>query len=890
MPNIIVNTFNMSASWETRIGVQTIVWGRSLRDQFADIVRTIRSLGIHGIEVFQQPGFLPTPEEFEKLLGNDITLLGLAGGNIEDRVNFAKNLKQKPLFIYSQSVQQQELDVMANGFTIGLHPHQYSSVSTFAAARRVATQHLGKPIEIIYDTAHSFLAGENVLKVLQDHGDCIRYVHLKDWTPHYGSSFFSYARGFCAAGEGIALQDPNLRRELIKWLSQREDRWLIIEQDWVEQSIERHLRKSLDWIFGKVASLPSVISKPQKTTSRANDLRSLDNAQQVMLLEFKAQMLSSVQRPTLSIYKLALDHLGEFARCKYATVWEVNSASEHAVLRATYVPVGSILANPEVQQLAIRQSLSWIAVENGAPLICSDVRTTKDGGRTFQDQGIAEQLKLKGMIVLPIFNSYNQNQPELIICLFPQVLHVSLSLLGLGEVTKELHTAVSTSHLIDCVTSSLSVAIESSWHYTTTSLANAIDWHAAQSKSSDEFLSRVAEVTVNALACGSVEIFWLNTSGTLSVLYPKPKKPQTITSTTPTWHWSVVSRGQNEEETIDGRGPLIGGRVLASPLYAQSIPISSVVGMIACFDKKTPEGELPIGLFSMTDLALLDSIQSAIALHLVRMMEDEAYVRQMRRIVHELREPLTIFRGASSAAIAEMKKQNWVFPGKDHLQVFRRYLGTMEQTAAMIGFAQSDFQVTLQRSRCLLFEQVIQPALDDLEVLLSNHKLTRDQIDISRALGGDALYLDAFRMRQVVFNLLVNAVKYTKRKNNGEVDPELFRVEIEGRSSGAKSLLIVRDFGIGIPRDYEEAIFNEGVRAPNAVGTGVVGDGLGLHIVKQILLAHEATIRVTHEADYAGLHTPATVMVIEFPAKLKEPAYKQPLQADISQTSNKLSL
>lgn len=873
----------MSESWEKRIGVQTIIWGNSFRDKISDVVKAIRSLGFCGLEVFQHPALLPPAKEFEQLLGNDLLLLGLSGGQLHDRLTYAKSLQIKPLYIYSQSVEKKEMAALEEGFTIGLHPHQFSAVSTFAGALKLTQNQSRGKIEIIYDTAHSFLAGENILQILRDFGDKIRYIHLKDWNPYFGSSFFSYAKGFCAAGDGIALQDKQTRTELIKWLSHDKSRYIIIEQDWTDTSIERSLQKSLDWLTGSTQRLTSTaFRKPLSNKVRSAHFKSLSNPHTTearnMLLDLKAHLLFSVQKPSLLIYHSALEQIASYARCLYATLWEVNSTSDLAVLRATYQPVGDAIVLPNVQQLSVKKALAGIAVENRLPFVCADISESKDDERSFQDVALAEKAQLKGMVVLPVFNSYNQNQPELILCLFPKDLSTSVELLELPKPDNMCQSSRA-SPLVDCVTSSLSVGIEASWHHSSSSLENAIDWHAAQSKNSADFLARVSPLLASTIQCRAVEIYWLNTNDTLTALFPQSKKPARFEKVNATWHWSVIDRtnkGLSEEGwTVEN------GRVLASPLYAQRIPISSVFGLIACVGKDSEDNELPTGLFSMTDTALLDSAQSAIALHLVRMMEDEGHVRQVRRIVHELREPLTIFRGASTAAIKEMKDHGWAFPKKDHLQVFRRYLGLMEQTAAMIGFTQSDFQVTLMRRRCLLFEEIIKPALDDLEVLLTNNKLNRSQIIVSKALEGEALYLDQFRMRQVVFNLLVNAVKYSKRDMNEEVDPSIFRVEIEGRISGGRSFLIIRDNGIGIPFGYEDIIFEEGVRAPNAVNSGVDGNGLGLHIVRRILAAHEATIRVSREIQFTSEAYKGTTMIIEFPAKLREPTFKQSLQADI---------
>ncbi len=87
---------------------------------------------------------------------------------------------------------------------------------------------------------------------------------------------------------------------------------------------------------------------------------------------------------------------------------------------------------------------------------------------------------------------------------------------------------------------------------------------------------------------------------------------------------------------------------------------------------------------------------------------------------------------------------------------------------------------------------------------------------------------DALRFRQVVMNLVSNAVKFTAR---GEVEVTL------GRSAdGAALRVAVRDSGIGIPRDRLEAIFEAFTQVDGSITRRFGGTGLGLSISRQLVL------------------------------------------------------
>jgi CheY-like chemotaxis protein len=92
-----------------------------------------------------------------------------------------------------------------------------------------------------------------------------------------------------------------------------------------------------------------------------------------------------------------------------------------------------------------------------------------------------------------------------------------------------------------------------------------------------------------------------------------------------------------------------------------------------------------------------------------------------------------------------------------------------------------------------------------------------------------ALLMDRIRLRQVLVNLVGNAVKFTDR---GSID---IRVQWEKQAGSCITLLIeVQDTGVGIPRDKLEAIFKPFVQAGAHREKERVGTGLGLAIARRL--------------------------------------------------------
>ena len=104
----------------------------------------------------------------------------------------------------------------------------------------------------------------------------------------------------------------------------------------------------------------------------------------------------------------------------------------------------------------------------------------------------------------------------------------------------------------------------------------------------------------------------------------------------------------------------------------------------------------------------------------------------------------------------------------------------------------------------------------------------------------ERLLLDPDRLRQVLLNLLGNAIKFTE---TGEVTVHVRAGDL--RSDGRRLLHVeVSDSGIGIPAEARARIFEPFVQADNRIGRRFGGTGLGLAICRQVVEAMEGTISV----------------------------------------------
>lgn len=97
---------------------------------------------------------------------------------------------------------------------------------------------------------------------------------------------------------------------------------------------------------------------------------------------------------------------------------------------------------------------------------------------------------------------------------------------------------------------------------------------------------------------------------------------------------------------------------------------------------------------------------------------------------------------------------------------------------------------------------------------------------------------DRLHVSNVINNLIDNAIKYSG---------ESVRIGIRSRHEDGRWLLAITDNGIGIPKSYQEAIFDRFFRVPTGNLHPVKGFGLGLYYVRQVIEKHGGQITVQSE-------------------------------------------
>jgi CheY-like chemotaxis protein/anti-sigma regulatory factor (Ser/Thr protein kinase) len=140
------------------------------------------------------------------------------------------------------------------------------------------------------------------------------------------------------------------------------------------------------------------------------------------------------------------------------------------------------------------------------------------------------------------------------------------------------------------------------------------------------------------------------------------------------------------------------------------------------------------------------------------------------------------------------------------------------------------------------------------------------------------IMLDERRIRQVLINLLNNAVKFTLE--GGTITLEVSQVQLESSTTNLTPLnyikIAVIDTGIGISAENIQKLFQPFIQIDSALNRQYTGTGLGLALVKRLVELHGGTIELTSEVGVGSC------FAINLPINIGDPAIEEQTEQDLS--------
>jgi len=248
-----------------------------------------------------------------------------------------------------------------------------------------------------------------------------------------------------------------------------------------------------------------------------------------------------------------------------------------------------------------------------------------------------------------------------------------------------------------------------------------------------------------------------------------------------------------------------------------------------------PDG-VPTGDVIAALLLVNDTLDGAIALALRALADLVESVREdfLATTIHEVRQPLTLIKGAAQVAARLLGR-----PGSDVERI-------------LVELRRVDAEATRMATLLSQLVDASRIALDHLTLRIVPTDLTSLVGEVSDELGADTAarvrltldpgagptgHWDPDRLRQVLRNILGNAVKYSPAGT--PID-----VAILPREEDMIELR-VQDHGIGLAPEELPRLFQRYARTERAVASGVEGLGLGLYLCRGIVQAHGGRIWAT---------------------------------------------
>jgi signal transduction histidine kinase len=255
-------------------------------------------------------------------------------------------------------------------------------------------------------------------------------------------------------------------------------------------------------------------------------------------------------------------------------------------------------------------------------------------------------------------------------------------------------------------------------------------------------------------------------------------------------------------------------------------------------------------IYQRQELGLLRTLanQAAIAIANARLYEEvrafsqelEGKVRERTKelrdfvsvVYHELSTPMTAIQGYTAllldgkGGLLEEKQSRYLEAVARSVKRLMRLVGDLSDVSRI-----DDGRMTIHPEPVYL-KKTVEEIIGSLSGIIEEKGL---QIEIALEPGAEYVLGDPERVTQIFTNLISNACRYT---------PAGGRITIASSLMNGVAEMIVRDTGIGIPKEDLQRIFERFYRSPDPVVREQHGTGLGLAITKSLVELHESELWV----------------------------------------------
>ncbi len=142
----------------------------------------------------------------------------------------------------------------------------------------------------------------------------------------------------------------------------------------------------------------------------------------------------------------------------------------------------------------------------------------------------------------------------------------------------------------------------------------------------------------------------------------------------------------------------------------------------------------------------------------------------------------------------------------------------------------------------VVMREILENSLRMIKEKAATHGI-KLELDLAPEIEGLKIQADERRLKQIIFNLLSNAAKFT---------PDGGRIQLVARCENEKLMVAVTDTGIGISPENQEKVFNDFYQLKSSLKDKTAGTGLGLPLSRRMVEMHGGEIWCESEGEGKG--------------------------------------
>lgn len=272
---------------------------------------------------------------------------------------------------------------------------------------------------------------------------------------------------------------------------------------------------------------------------------------------------------------------------------------------------------------------------------------------------------------------------------------------------------------------------------------------------------------------------------------------------------------------------------LGCPIFDRE---NGIVGYLRLCNRSLGSG--PTSHFSGQDEAIIKALTRVAGQFFDLRERQRQHEDALDRSMHELTAPLVAIRAGASrvGSLIDRRRFDYVRNIAEDIHTDSELLLDLVDTIYI-----SSGNVKVKREPTELTKHIILPLYRNLHQFARRKGFQDFYVDFSAMRHLPAIDVDRTMMRQVFYNFLVNAIKYSDPSTHS------LRIELSGRVlRDGKITIAVRDWGIGVQFEDRERIFHQYFRGSEAIRREPTGSGIGLSIVKRVLEMHDGTVSLSN--------------------------------------------